>query len=103
MGPSKQLKQIIQIERNKVWSQLARRKPVGYLQQWSRTWSHGHCETNPASGQSGTWAGPPNCVNCESDALTTRPRCLLLTSMWKVSLCNQFNCNWNNILALRAC
>jgi len=57
MVPSKHLKHIIQIEHNIVKNlkrpdanQLAIYKR---LQEWSRIWTQGHCETNPASGQSG--------------------------------------------------
>ena len=55
VGPSKQLKQIFQIEHNIVknpnWPEA---NPVGYLQAWPRIWTRGYRETNPGSGQSGT-------------------------------------------------
>ena len=40
VGPSKCLKQIIQIELNRAKkSQLAEGKPAGYLQAWPRIWT----------------------------------------------------------------
>ena len=54
VGPSKCLKQIIQIELNRVKSpNLAE---ANQLQAWSRIWNRDYWEqTQLSSGQSGTW------------------------------------------------
>jgi len=56
MGPTKQLKQIIQIEHNIIknpnWPEA---NQLAIYKSGQRIWSRGHCETNPASGKSRTW------------------------------------------------
>ena len=51
-GPSKQLKQIFQIEHN-----IVKNLNWPEANQWPRIWTRGYRETNPGSGQSGTRTG----------------------------------------------
>ena len=68
---------MMQIEHNKIknpdWREAT---PVAYLQVWPRIWIRDDREQIKSSkwpeGESNP--GPPD---CESDVLTTRPRCLL--------------------------
>ena len=67
VGPSKYLKQIIQIEFN--WIPTGRRQISLLFTSIAQDLNSGLQWTNPGSGQSGT-------RNCKSSALTTRPRFL---------------------------
>ena len=75
VGPSKQLKQIIQTERNIVKNPSWPEANQSAIYKRGRGFELGATEEQIlVVVRAGLEPGPPN---CESDTLTTRPRCLL--------------------------